>query len=72
MPREGDIQFIEGERFVYREAWDNGSGYVEGPGWYLYPVSEQELMQNIVDIAFYDDCEFDDGHNPNPRDQEYL
>jgi hypothetical protein len=61
MPREGDIQFFEGQRFIYHEAWDNGNGYVEGPGWYLYPVSQQEIMQGIVDAAFRDDMEVMEG-----------
>lgn len=61
MPREGDIQFIEGQRFIYRESWDNGSGFIEGPAWYLYPVSQQEIMQGIVDAAFQDDMEVMEG-----------
>jgi hypothetical protein len=54
---EGQIKFENNQRFIYREAWDNGSGYVEGPGWYPYPVTQQEILQGMVDVQFREDME---------------
>jgi hypothetical protein len=57
MPREGDFQFVDGQRYIYRESWDNGSGYMEGPGWYPHPVSQQELFQGMAEVQFIEDME---------------
>jgi hypothetical protein len=57
MPREGDFQFIDGERYIYHEAWDNGSGYEEAVGWYPCPVSQQELFQGMAEVQFIEGME---------------
>lgn len=57
MPQEGDFDFVDGQRFIYREAWDNGSGYVEAAGWHPYPVSPQEIMDGIIEAQFQEDME---------------
>ena len=54
---EGQIKFENNQRFIYREAWDNGNGYVEEPGWYPYPVTQQEILQGMVDVQFREDME---------------
>ena len=40
-PAEGQIH----NGFIFHGAWDNGSGYVEGPGWYPHPDPNQRACQ---------------------------
>ena len=50
-----------------QEACDTGCNPIAVPLPEGYDIAPSWVIERG-----YDDCEFDDGHNPNPRDQEYL